>query len=140
MNQTTGECPHFLMFGQEPTLSIDFLLGRVSQPTTGTVMDWMEEHREQLQVAFDGVWERIHAAARWRKERDDQKGYSCCLKEQLEGQLVYRRDYSKRGRNKIQDAWSPTKYKVIKAPTEGGAVYSIALPETLTRVGYTVPC
>lgn len=131
IHQTTGECPHFLMFGQEPNLPVDFLLGRVSQPTTGTVMDWMEEHRERLQVAFDGARERIHAAARLRKERHDQKGYSCYLKE---GQFVYRRDHSHRGRNKIQDVWSPTKYKVVQAPTEGGAVYSIALPDNLTRV------
>ncbi len=131
IHQTTGECPHFLMFGQEPNLPVDFLLGRVSQPTAGTVMDWMEEHCERLQVAFDGARERIQAAARLRKERHDQNGYSCHLKE---GQLVYRRDYSNRGRNKIQDFWSPTKYKVIQAPMDGGAVYSIALPNALARV------
>lgn len=51
-----------------------------------------------------------------------------------EGQLVYRRDYSNRGRNKIQDVWSLTKYKVIQAPMEGGTVYSIALTNTLARV------
>lgn len=62
------------MFGQEPNLPVDFLLGRVPQLTAGTVMDWMEEHRERLQVAFDGARERIQAAARLRKERHDQKG------------------------------------------------------------------
>lgn len=39
-----------------------------------------------MQVAFDGAWERIQAAARLRKERHDQKGYSCHLKE---GQVFY---------------------------------------------------
>lgn len=100
-HQTTGECPHFVMFGQEPNLPVDFLLGRVPQLKAGTVMDWMEEHWERLQVVFDGAQERIQAAARLRKERHDRKGYSCHLKE---GQLVYRRDFSNRGRNKIQDA------------------------------------
>lgn len=119
------------MFGKEPNLPVDFLLGRVLQPTVWTVMDWMEEHRERLQVAFNGTRESIQAAARLRKERHYQKGYSCHLKE---GQLVYRRDYSNRGRNKIQDVWSLIKYKVIQAPMEGGTVYSIALPNTLARV------
>lgn len=131
IHQTTGECPHFLMFGQEPNLPVDFLLGRVPPPTAGTVVDWMEEHRERLQVAFDGAREKIQAAAQSRKERHDQKGYSHHLKE---GQLVYRKDYSNRGRNKIQDVWSPTKYKVIRAPAEEGAVYSIAPPDKCTLV------
>uniref|UniRef100_A0A8C2G9Y2 Integrase catalytic domain-containing protein n=1 Tax=Cyprinus carpio TaxID=7962 RepID=A0A8C2G9Y2_CYPCA len=131
IHKTTGECPHFVMFGQEPNLPVDFLLGRVPQPTAGTIMDWMEEHRERLQVAFDGAQERIQVAARLRKERHDRKGYSCHLKE---GQLVYRRDFSNRGRNKMQDVWIPTKYTIIQAPTEGGVIYSVAIPDKCTLV------
>lgn len=131
IHQTTGECPHFLMFGQEPNLPVDFLLGRVTEPAPGTVMDWIEEHQERLQVAFDGARERIRGAARLRKERHDQKSCSSPLEV---GQLVYLKNCGIRGRNKIQDVWSSTKYQVIRAPAQGEVVYSIAPVDNLTRV------
>lgn len=44
-HQTTGESPFFLMFGQEPRLPADFFLGRVEEPTSGTVHQWVREHQ-----------------------------------------------------------------------------------------------
>ncbi|KAJ8379187.1 hypothetical protein AAFF_G00222990 [Aldrovandia affinis] len=38
----------------------------------GTVNDWLREHQMRLQTAFDGAKERIQAAARLRKEWNDQ--------------------------------------------------------------------
>lgn len=121
-HQTTGESPHLLMFGQEPQLPVDFLLGSIQEPTRGTVHDWMREHQQRLQTAFDGAKERIQAAARLRKDRNDQHVSGCSLRE---GEVVYLRDHSVRGRTKIQDAWGPTRYRVVKTPSDGGAVYSI---------------
>ena len=122
-HQTTGESPHLLMFGQEPSLPVDFLLGRIQEPAGGTVNDWLWEHQTRLQTAFDGAKERIQTAARHRKERHDQHVSGSSL---AEGEVVYLRDNAVRGRAKIQDAWGPLKYRVIKAPPDGGAVYSIA--------------
>lgn len=121
-HQTTGESPLLLMTGQEPQLPIDFLLGRIQEPTGGAVHEWMHEHQRHLQTAFDGARERIQAAARLRREKNDQQVTGHILKE---GDVVYLRDHSHRGRAKIQDAWGPTKYKVVKAPSDNGTVYSI---------------
>uniref|UniRef100_A0A3Q3G5R5 Gypsy retrotransposon integrase-like protein 1 n=1 Tax=Kryptolebias marmoratus TaxID=37003 RepID=A0A3Q3G5R5_KRYMA len=44
-HQSTGESPYFLMFGQEPRLPVDFLLGRVANPVAGTVHEWVQEHQ-----------------------------------------------------------------------------------------------
>lgn len=123
VHQTTGESPHLLMFGQEPNLPVDFLLGRVTAQTTGTVSEWLLEHRGRLQVAFDGARDRIELAARLRKEKHDQNISDNPL---AVGQVVYLRNTSVCGRNKIQDAWSSTKYVVLKAPVPGGCVYSVA--------------
>ncbi|KAL7883161.1 hypothetical protein SRHO_G00008190 [Serrasalmus rhombeus] len=94
VHQSTGESPHFLMFGQEPRLPIDFLLGRVEAVEGGGICDWVQEHQRCLQVAFEGARERLQAAAQRRKERYDQFVKPNPLEV---GQLVYVRDNSVRG-------------------------------------------
>lgn len=42
------------------------------------------------------------------------------------GKLVYLRDVGVRGRHKIQDVWSPVVYRVMRAPRDGGSLYTIA--------------
>lgn len=111
------------MFGQDPQLPVDFLLGRIPEPVAGSVHDWIQEHQAQLQIAFEGVRERLRSAADQRKERHDLRVRDVPL---VEGQLVYLRNYSLRGRQKIQDLWNPVVHQVLKAPKEGGAVYTVA--------------
>lgn len=53
----------FSMFGREPRLPVDFLLGRVGGPIGGNVHDWVQEHQALLQVAFKGAHERLKVAA-----------------------------------------------------------------------------
>lgn len=61
------QSPHFLMFGQEPRLPVDFLLGRVQEPVAGSVHEWVREHQARLQVAFESAQERLQIAAGRRK-------------------------------------------------------------------------
>lgn len=129
-HQTTGESPHLLMFGQDPQLPVDFLLGRVREPVEGRVCDWVREHQARLQTAFDGARERMAAAAAYRKDRHDQGVRDVPLKE---GQLVYVRDLGVRGRHKIHDQWSPVIHTVLRAPSEGGAVYTIAPVDKMAK-------
>lgn len=119
------------MFGQEPRLPIDFLLGRVSDPVRGNVHEWIHEHQARLQMAFEGAQERLKTVAARRKKAHDQRVRGEPL---VEGQLVLLRDFSARRRHKMQDIWGPTVYKVIKAPKEGGAVYSIAPKDDQSKV------
>lgn len=130
-HQATGESPFFLMFGQEPRLPIDFLLGRVPDPVSGEVHEWIQEHQARLQMAFNGAQERLKTAAARRKKAHDQHIRGEPLKQ---GQLVLLRDFSARRRHKLQDLWGPTVYRVIKAPKEGGAVYSIAPRDDQSKV------
>ena len=133
-HQATGETPYFLMFGQEPRLPVDFLLGRVSEPVAGSVNDWVFEHQTRLQIAFDGARDRLKVVADRRKVHHDQKVRDPCLEE---GQLVYLRDLGVRGRHKIHDLWHPEVYRVTRAPTSDGGQYTIASvdePSQLKRV------
>lgn len=58
----------------------------------------------------------------------------------IEGQLVYVQSLGLRGRNKIQDPWSSVVHKVLRAPTEGGAVYTVAPTANLYKVKHLHHC
>ncbi|KAL2080567.1 hypothetical protein ACEWY4_024360 [Coilia grayii] len=119
------------MFGQEPRLPIDFLLGRVQEPVEGRVHDWILEHQTRLQVGFEGARERLRLATEQRKAQHDQHLRDAPLKE---GQQVYLRNVGVRGRHKIQDVWSAVVYQVVRAPIGQGSVYTIAPIGDLSQV------
>ncbi|KAI5107461.1 hypothetical protein C0J45_3099, partial [Silurus meridionalis] len=130
-HQSTGESPYYLMFGQETRLPVDFLLGKVEETSEGKVHEWVVEHQTRLQVAFEGAREHLRVVAECRKARHDSQVRDAPLGE---GQLVYLRDFGVRGRSKIRDLWSPLVYQVVRAPTKGGSVYSIAPVDDLDKV------
>ena len=83
-----------------------------------------------IQIAAEAARERLKAAAAQRKGRADQRAQEEVLPV---GQLVYLRDHSNRGRNKIQDSWAPAIHQVIKAPKPGGCVYTVAPQQDLLQ-------
>lgn len=99
------------------------MLGRVAETTAGNVHDWVLERQTRLRLAVEGVRERLQVAADSRKARHDAQVCDAPLEE---GQQVYLRDLTVRGRHKIHDLWSPVVYQVMKAPPDGGSVYAIA--------------
>lgn len=101
---------------------MDFLLGRVQDVIPGDVHEWVAEHQARLQAAFEGARERLQVAAGRRKANHDQQVRDVPL---AEGQLVYLRECGRKGRQKIQDLWSPVVHQVVRAPKEGGVVYSV---------------
>ena len=84
-----------------------------------------------MQVAFEGAGERLKQAADRQKRVHDQHVRDVPLQE---GQLVYLRDLSARGRQKIRDRWSSVRYRVLRMPKEGGAVYTIVPVDDETKV------
>lgn len=119
---TTGYSPHYLLFGVNPHLPIDALLGQ-DQDQAGQ-SDWLETHKERLQAAHSRAREYAERRASERAIQQQSKVY--CPPVHM-GELVYLR-HRPPGRNKIQDAWGPTVYKVIGVqgttytlePVEGG--------------------
>ena len=130
-HQSTGESPYFLMYGEKPLLPIDFLLGRVQEPVRGTVTQWIEEHQRTLRTAYEGARRHMQEAATRRGERHNAKVKDTGL---LVNQRVYIKDCNIRGRNKIQDHWNPRIYKILQAPEDNGAVYSVAPLDNLGPV------
>uniref|UniRef100_A0A674N2L7 Integrase catalytic domain-containing protein n=1 Tax=Takifugu rubripes TaxID=31033 RepID=A0A674N2L7_TAKRU len=130
-HQSTGESPFYLMFGREPRLPVDFLLGRVENPVEGEIHEWVEEHQTRLQLAFEGARERLRVVAERRKRNHDQHVRDLPL---VVGQLVWLRNHGLRGRRKIQDLWGPTVYRILRAPQDGASVYTIAPTDDQTKV------
>lgn len=68
VHQSTSEQPYFLMFGLEPQLPIDFLLGRVEEPVHCPVHSWVQAHQKRLNVAHEGARKRMRMASQKRVE------------------------------------------------------------------------
>lgn len=60
-----------LMFGQDPQLPVDFLLGRVQEPEKGTVCECIQERQRSMGVVFQGAREWLQVTALRRREWHD---------------------------------------------------------------------
>lgn len=123
VHQSTGMTPYFIMFGREPRLPVDFLLGaELDETEEGQEEDWVQRHQELLEEAYSHVRQRLDA----RRQHRDQKQEAQVRDPSLsEGDLVYVRNHGVKGRNKIQDVWDPTPYRVVHCPPDRGVVYSV---------------
>ena len=61
-HSSTGFAPHFLLFGQEPRLPVDDLMGRSAQAAVRTI-DWVRRHRLRLQEALHKAFDQLNRAA-----------------------------------------------------------------------------
>uniref|UniRef100_A0A3Q1EHS4 Integrase catalytic domain-containing protein n=1 Tax=Acanthochromis polyacanthus TaxID=80966 RepID=A0A3Q1EHS4_9TELE len=122
VHQSTGKTPYFLMFGREPRLPVDMLIGNEEAEQDLPLEEWVEEHQKSLNVAYETVQRKLERsrAQRQLKEQDRQMADDF-----EEGDLVYTRNHSVRGRNKIQDFWDSTPYQVVCPPPLRGVVYSV---------------
>ena len=101
-HSSTGYAPYYLMFGRQRRQPIDLLLGTGHQDLQ---TDWATEHQRRLQEAY--------ALARGQMEKEADQRKACFDRTARDLPLLYRRKRGILGRNKIQDAWDDTEYKVI---------------------------
>lgn len=120
IHQSTQHSPYELMFGQQPRLPVDFLLGVTEEePTSGGIEDWVSQHHQHLANVYSRAKQRLEAVAASRARHDPE------VADVLPpGTLVYRRNHPQ-GRCKIQDCWNPTVFEVVECMDTGGRVYKI---------------
>ncbi|KAL6481098.1 hypothetical protein MHYP_G00091780 [Metynnis hypsauchen] len=119
---TTGYSPYYLLFGVEPLLPVDALLGR-EQPSDKK-NDWLAVHQQRLSGAHAKAKQYSELKATDRIALQKDKVY--CPKIEI-GALVYLRNRPLIC-NKIQDAWQSVVYRVVDKvdttytvePVEGG--------------------
>jgi len=117
---STGFAPHFLLFGQEPRLPVDNLIGRPTPSAHGTV-DWVRQHRQRLLDAHKRAYQQLVRAAEERSLRSDKRAADHPLHV---GDFVYVRNRVP-GRNKIQDFWRPELFRVTARRDPRQHVYTI---------------
>ncbi len=105
-HSSTGYSPYYMLFGTQPHLPVDALLGRESEE--GMETNWLSVHRERLQDAHARAREYAEKKAAERTAKHESEVY---CPEIAVGQQVYLR-HRPAGRNKIQDAWAPQVYVV----------------------------
>ncbi|XP_067458021.1 uncharacterized protein [Thunnus thynnus] len=113
---TTGHSPYYLMFGVHPHLPVDALLGQ--EQGLDKKHDWLVFHQERLKEAHNSA--RLYAEQKAAERLEREKGKVHCPPVEV-GQLVYLCHWPQ-GRNKIQDAWSPTIYRV---PEVQGSTHTV---------------
>ena len=117
---STSYSLYYLMFGRNTRLPVDLMLGADEKDPPET--DWLASHQDRLRDAYLKAGEHLRQQADAPKAISDKGTNDQPIEK---GQFVYLRSHP-RGRNKIQDAWDPTLYKVQETPGPTGAVYTVA--------------
>lgn len=107
---STGYSPYVLLFGRNPRLPVDAILGETEEQEASTVTDWLCVHQERLRDAHRKAGEYLRLKAENRVRGHNEKVMPPSLQV---GQYVYVRSRPL-GRNKIQDAWGPDVYKITE--------------------------
>ncbi len=117
---STGYTPHMLFFGREAHLPIDSIL-LPNQDATESTDEYLQNHKHRIQTVYRQALSTMNKKAKQRKKRHSNKVNSTDLQP---GTIVLRRNRVQ-GRNKIQDTWNPTHYKVISKVNDNSNAYLV---------------
>ena len=110
-HSSTGLSPYYLMFGREPQLPVDIVLGGkcVQEEQEGSVDKWLEQHQKNLADASNLAGYNLNKEALSRQKTYNKKAREAPLP--LGARVLLRNNVI--GQNKIQDHWLSTPYKVV---------------------------
>ncbi|KAL0188735.1 hypothetical protein M9458_015834, partial [Cirrhinus mrigala] len=115
-HSSTGYYPYYVLFGMQPHLPVDALLGQ--EPLLEKEPAWLFVHKERLGDAH--IRAREYAGRKAADRVAKREGGVYCPELSVNQQVYFR--YHAPGQNKIQDAWAPTAYKVVEVH---GTTYTV---------------
>ena len=126
-HETTGYSPHFLMFGREPSIFLDRLIGKESQTERKThdkyVNDWKNQMQEAYEIAFQRASKKKAADRRRQLEKP-------CLTPLQRGDRVLLKNVKERGGpGKLRSYWERRVYRIEDSQ---GPVYTVVDEKNIT--------
>ena len=122
-NDATGYSPFYLMYGRQPRLPIDLILGTPTNAENIEYHTYVADLKKLLSTAYDTA-SRVAAASKDRhKKLYDRQTRGASLQV---GDHVLVRNLSIRGKHKIADKWEEQAYQVISQPDDSIPVYVVS--------------
>ena len=122
-HDSTGFSPYRLMFGRDPRLALDVVLGIVSeQPSSQNYGKYVTKLKDSLKQAYDIASRNITAAQHRQKSNHDVRARAAILEV---GDRVLVKVLAVKGTNKIADKWEDCPYVVIDQPNPDIPVYKV---------------
>lgn len=120
---STGYSPYYLMFGRQPKLAVDALLGlNTDDISAKSKNEYVRKLRDRLSLAYKKAKENALSTAETNKVRYDLKARASNLRP---GDLVLTRNVTIRGKQKIADKWEQDPYIVLTQPFPDQPVYDV---------------
>ena len=130
-HDSTGYSPHFLLFGREPVLPIDYLFQerqRIVTSYSKYVQDWKDAMKQAYLVAK----EKSTKACAQGKHQADKRARSSVLK--ARDQVLIRNMSPHVGPGKLRAYWEQDIYEVVKRQNEDSPVYTIKPRDKVGRL------
>ena len=121
-HSSTGFSPFFLLFGREPRLAIDLLLGRDDNKIDPNYDKFVEKWKDQMEQAYQIARANSRKSQELNKDRWNKKPLLATLQC---GDRVLLQNTETGGPGKLRSFWSPKIWRVVKKKGDQEVVYQI---------------
>lgn len=119
---STKHSPFFLMFGRQPRLPVDLVLGSPVAEGTRGISRYVETLRENLRASYEAATAEAEKARVEQKRNYDSRARKVTVEP---GDRVLVRILAHEGRHKLSDRWESTAYTVLEKPNPDIPVYVV---------------
>jgi len=131
-HDSTGYSPYRLMFGRQPRLALDVVLGLVTTDLDEPdYCKYVSKLRDSLKQAYELASRNITAAQHRQKTNHDEKARAAVLEV---GDHVLVKVLAVKGKNKIADRWENKPYIVLEHPNPDIPVYKVQIENNEGKV------
>ena len=121
-HEATGFSPFYLMFGRQPRLPVDLLLGLDKEPHTEDYSTFVKSLKQRLDSAYRLAQREISKSQSRGKKHYDRKVKGHTLEE---GDRVLVRNVGVRGKHKLADLWEDMVHIVVDRPNKDIPVFKV---------------
>lgn len=121
-NHTTGYSPFFLLFGRQPRLAVDIILGLRKEKEQSSLTGYIDKLQQRLKTTYQLVSQATNHIASRHKKLYDVKIRGARLEI---GDFVLVKNVGLKGKHKLADKWEPETYVIIDQECRDIPVYVV---------------